>query len=184
MRPRAPLDLIGAEAWTLVDATGDAQGWRVRRTAAATTIVRDDEPVALVLDAAAAAALATVGVDLRSRQPLRLDPTRVAAIGADGVTITRGAVLGEWTASTGTVTAAAAALPALLAALQVDRHAAVATLGRVRRTLTVTIDAEPPVTVAVGAADRTGCWISLDPAAAAHVPAATCAALLAPLTAR
>ena len=109
------------------------------------------------------------------------------ATGVAPATLARGAVLGEWqvVAPAGAAaTAAAAALPAALAGLQVDRWAAPAALGRVRRTLTVERDAEGPLTIAVGAADPTGCWIAVDDAAAGHAPATACAALLAPLAAR
>jgi hypothetical protein len=51
----------------------------------------------------------------------------------------------------------------------------------VRRTLHVTLDGDPPITIAVGAAAAGGCWLAFDDAAAARVTAATCAALLAPL---
>lgn len=188
-RPRTPDDGAG-EAWAVIDASGERQGWRVRVAGATATIVRGDEPVALELDPAAAAAVAAGALGLRDRQPLRLDPTQVARVRATGLapaTIARGAVLGEWQVAApagAAATAAAAALPAALAGLQVDRWAAPTSLGRVRRTLTVERDAEGPLTITIGAADAAGCWIAVDAAAAGHAPATACAALLAPLAAR
>lgn len=180
----------GGAAWAVIDASGERQAWRVRVAGAAATIVRGDEAVALELAPAAAAAVAAGALGLRDRQPLRLDPTQVARVRATGLapaTIVRGAVLGEWQVDApagAAATAAAAALPAALAGLQVDRWAAPAALGRVRRTLTVARDAEGPLSVAIGAADAAGCWIAVDAAAAGHASAAACAALLAPLAAR
>lgn len=190
-RPR-PADAAGGggQAWTVIDASGERQAWTVRVDADAVTIVRDAEPVELAL-APAAAALVRAGVlGLRGRQPLRLDPAQVARVQATGqapATVVRGAVLGEWTVDAPratAATAAAAALPAALAGLQVDRWAAPAALGRVRRTLTVERDVDAAITIAIGAADATGCWIAVDAAAAGHASAAACAALLAPLAAR
>lgn len=127
----------------------------------------------------------SIGVELRARQLLRLDPTTVAAITATGVAagaVVRGAVLGEWQTPDGRpATAAAAALPALLATLAADRWAPLTQLGPVRRRLRIDLDHQPPLDLALGARDPTGCWLALDRLGAAHVSAATCAALLAPL---
>ncbi len=189
LRPRGAADRLGAATWIVTTADGDRQTWRVRTLGADLTIARGDEPMTLVLHGAAAATLGTVGPPLRSRQPLRLDPTRVVAITATGhapATIARGAVLGEWdvTAPPRTVaTPAAVALPGLVAALTVDAWAPPARLGRVRRTLRLAVDRDLPIAVAVGAADATGCWITVDADAAGHVAATTCTALLAPLAA-
>lgn len=189
LRARTADDQVGA-AWAVIDASGERQAWRVRVAGAAATIVRADEPVALDLEPAAAAAVIAGALGLRDRQPLRLDPTQVARVRATGLapaTIVRGAVLGEWQVDVpagAAATAAAAALPAALAGLQVDRWAAPAALGRIRRTLTIERDAEGPLTITVGAADPAGCWIAVDATAAGHAPATACAALLAPLAAR
>ena len=188
-RPRPP-GAVGGQTWTVIDASGERQAWTVRVDAAAVTIVRDAEPVELALAPAAAAVVRAGVLGLRGRQPLRLDPAQVARVRATGqapATVVRGAVLGEWAVEApraAAATAAAAALPAALAGLQVDRWAAPVALGRVRRTLIVERDVDAPITIAIGAADATGCWIAVDAAAAGHASAAACAALLAPLAAR
>ena len=187
VRARTAADLVGAARWTVTTTDGDAQRWQVRVEADLVTIVRGDEPMTLVVRGVASRALAAVGPALRSRQPLRIDPSRVAAIAATGLaaaSVTRGAVVGEWDAPGGrVVTPAVAALPALIATLTVDAWAASSRLGRVRRTLALTVDGEPPITLAIGAADARGCWIAVDADSAGHLDDATCRALLAPLVA-
>ncbi|MEZ4402721.1 MAG: DUF4340 domain-containing protein [Kofleriaceae bacterium] len=179
-RARTPADVVGAARWDLVDADGAAETWSVGTD----RLVRGDEPVALALGPAAQAAVATVGVGLRGRQLARLDPDRVDAVVATGAapaTVTRGAVVGEWLAASGTATDAVAALVRAVAAGRADAVVPHARLGRVRRALTLTTAGEPPLTVQVGAADATGCYLATDPLSAYHVSAALCAALLAPL---
>lgn len=179
----AAVGAVDGAAWTVTGADGTVDRWRVRG-GPSPTIARVGEAVALAIDPARASTLA-LGVALRRRQLLRIDPSTIAGLAARGLApgvVARGAIVGEWQRLDGGAAAVAtAALPARLATLTVDRWAAPSALGSVRRRLTITFDHEAPIELALGAADRDGCWLAIDGDGAGHVDRAACAALLAPL---
>lgn len=180
------------ERWSLRRPSGNVEAWQVDRAAARVTIRRDREPVALELEPDAAAAVRAIGADLRDRALAAIDPVALAGVTAAGAApaaVERGALIGEWRVTTppgATATPAVAALALRLAALRAEAWLAPGDLGRVRRTLRLTVDAAPgapprTVTIEVGAARGPGCAARVDGGDVARLTPADCAALLAPL---
>lgn len=181
------------ERWHLHRRSGAVETWEVRRGPGAVTIRRDGEPVVLVLDAAAAAAVRAIGPGLRDRALLAIEPTALAAIEARGAapaTIERGALIDEWRVVARPAVVASASMPALrdrLAALRAEAWLAPDALGAVRRTLRVVVDGGPgqlaprTIVIELGARRGSGCAVRVDGADVAQLAAADCAALAAPL---
>lgn len=190
------------ERWLLRHRNGDAEPLAVERTPARVSIRRGEEPVRLVLDERAAAAVRLIGPALCDRTLLAIDPVAITAIEARGaapVALERGALVDEWlvrgplppSAAPAAIatTAAIAALRERLASLRAVAWLDATDLGPVRRTLRITVDTfpgQPAIVheVAIGRARPGGCAAQVDDLDVAALAAADCAALLAPLTAR
>ncbi len=197
----APVPLGAADqTWTVTLARGAVETWRWWWPMGTTAAVmrRDDEPDALIVSTAAGTAVRGLGVGLRDLTVLSIDATTIAAIGARGAApaeLARGTLVGEWQVTMPPGSVAGPAVVAMVEALALVRGTAwlAATgLGRVRRTLAITLDAPPVLgatpsthTISIGAARPAGaCAVRVDVLPPLELPAATCAALLAPLTRR
>jgi hypothetical protein len=191
--PRAP------ERWVVHRRDGDEEVLAVERTPARVSIRRGEEPVRLVLDPRAAAAVRLIGPALCDRTLLALDPVAITAIearGAAAAALERGALVDEWfvraPAGAAAAPAAVASLRERLASLRAAGRLAATDLGAIRRTLRITVEpfaGQPAIVheLAIGRARPggvDGCAVQVDDLDVARLAAADCAALLAPLVIR
>ncbi|HUQ06349.1 MAG TPA: DUF4340 domain-containing protein [Kofleriaceae bacterium] len=186
-----------AATWTVTLLGGSVETWRwyVRGGDATPLVRRDDEPSALIVAQPTGDARHRLGPSLRNLTLLVIDASTVNAIratGASAATLVRGQLVGDWTVQSPagtTATSAATELVATLATFRASRWLEPRDLGATRRTLVFSIDA-PPIpdgapsthTITIGAARaNNGCAARIDAFLPVELPAALCAALLAPL---
>ncbi len=186
-----------AARWTVDLPGGAVEGWELRPVGDAMTVRRAGEPRALVLDASASRTMAALvgtagGLALRGRTVLVIEPTalaRVVATGAAPAELERGATLDAWQviAPGGSVaTPGVEALVDALATLRATAWLGASELGRVRRTLAITVDPEPSPgaqptrhTIEIGAARSRGrCAARVDAGDPVELAAADCALML------
>ena len=183
--------------WTVELGGGATETWDVR-AGAAPTVHRRGERLALALAPAAAPPVveaSTTPLALRSRTVLVVEPTAVARVVAAGqapAELERGATLDTWRVidpAGATATPAIGALLDTVATLRATTWLTTTDLGRVRRTITITVDAEPVAgarsdrhTLEIGA-PRPGrrCAARVDAGDVFALAATDCDSLLAPL---